>query len=542
VLLARHAGSDDIVIGTPVANRTQKELEGLIGFFVNTLVLRSDCSGNPSFIEHLARTRAVNLDAQANQDVPFEHLVERLKPARSAQHGPLFQIMFSMDTNKGGDVAALRLADLRFEPLATTALPVKFDLILNASEGASGLSFSLDYNRDLYDAATIGRMAAHYTNLLQAIVANPAAPIGQLAMLPHAEQVQLLQALNDTAVDYPHDTTLHALFEAQAARAPRQVALVFDGAAMTYAELNERANLLAHHLRAQGVGIDTPVGLCVGRGLELVIGLLAVLKAGGAYVPLDPGYPSHRLAYMVADSGIELLLTQSNLLEQLSSVTAGVPGLQLVALDTVDLSSYAASKLVPLDADDGHALAYVIYTSGSTGQPKGVMVEHRGVVNLAQFQHRYFALSAASRVLAFASPSFDAAVFEWTMALLAGATLYVCTEQQRHDAQALEAHLVEQRITHATLPPALLPALDPQRDYALQHLILAGEAFSLASVAGWQSTCQVHNAYGPTEATVCATATVLRPGDSMSIGRAIDNFQLFVLDACQALAPLGAIG
>ena len=553
VLLARHGGGDDIVIGTPVANRPQKELEGLIGYFVNTLVLRSDCSGNPRFIDHLARTRAVNLDAQANQDVPFEHLVERLKPARSAQHGPLFQILFSMNTNEGGDAEALQLADLHFSAMDTATPSVKFELVLNAAETAHGLDFSFDYNRDLFDAATIERLGRHFNALLQAIVADPAAPIRQLPMLSAAEQQHLLHTPNATAAEVSQDACFHQLFEAQVAATPDRLALIADDSRLSFAQLNARSNQLAHFLREQGVTTDSLVGLCCARGADMIVALLAVMKAGGAYVPLDPAYPKQRLEHMVADSGIGIVLTQSALLEQLGELAPHTGTLQLVAMDDPQQRArllYYPSRNPALCADHSpHNLAYVIYTSGSTGLPKGVQIEHASLVNLWHALDTVVAAycPANARIGLNGSLSFDGSL-KSVVQLLSGHCVVVLPDEIRSDGAALLGYLAQHAVDAFDCTPAHLDMLIAcgllkPGGYRPQLVLVGGEAISNASwQAMSQSAIRFYNVYGPTECTVDTTIAPIDSSHGPHIGRPIANAQVYVLDPWQQPVPLGVPG
>ncbi|NQZ09504.1 MAG: AMP-binding protein, partial [Algicola sp.] len=393
LLLSRHSNTNDMVLGVPMGNRLQQELEPIIGFFINTFVLRADCSGNPAYSDFLERVKTVNLDAQANQDVPFEHLVERLKPARSRQHSPLFQIMFSMNTN---ETSTQQLTDVTLSPLEgdDSRQVAKFDLTLDAMATESGLSFEFEFNRDLFDAQTIEVLGQHLVRLLDSIVANPQTPINELSMLSEDEQHYLLHTLNEAVVDDEESLPIHELFERQVKGTPNNIALAFaDEQAprqLTYQALNDKANQLAHYLRAQGVKSDTLVGLSVERSLNMVIALLAILKAGGAYVPLDPDYPQDRLDHMIKDSGVELVLTQKVLADLqpqlLSQPTTNPPRLE----------SYSPNNL-----------AYVIYTSGSTGLPKGVMVEHQSVAAHVSKVIKQLDFTESDQVLQFASVSFD---------------------------------------------------------------------------------------------------------------------------------------
>ncbi|HEX8146261.1 MAG TPA: condensation domain-containing protein, partial [Pyrinomonadaceae bacterium] len=366
VLLYRYSNQEDIAVGTPIAGRRLPELEGLIGFFVNTLVLRTDLSGDPSFRELLGRVREVTLGAYTHQDVPFERLVEELRPERSPRHQPLFQAAFALQNSPRETLELPGLA-MSAETLKTELS--KFDLTLGVAETESGLGVTLEYRTDLFDVAAVERMAGHFTTLLKGIAARPEERISSLPMLADAERRRLLVEFNDTRTAYPSDLCVHQLFEEQAARTPEAVAVVFGREALTYAELNGRANRLARRLREHGVRPESRVGVCAERSADLVAALLAVLKAGGAYVPLDPSYPSERLAFMLEDAGVRVLLAQERLAGELPRHDARV-----VCLDA-GREEFAAEDETNLDnvaAPDN--LAYVIYTSGSTGRPKGVCV------------------------------------------------------------------------------------------------------------------------------------------------------------------------
>ncbi|NQZ13138.1 MAG: AMP-binding protein, partial [Algicola sp.] len=404
LLLSRHSNSDDIVMSVAVANRLKKVLEPIIGFFVNTLVLRTDCGSNPTFTEYLGKLKTTHLDAQANQDVPFELLVERLKPTRSTAHGPLFQIMFAMDNNQSSD-SSLELNDLKLSALSTNEDQVtvaKFELTLNAFEAPDGLHFNFEYNSDLFDSATIQRLGTHLLCLLDGIVANPNQRIGLLPMLSADEQYELIQGLNNNPIEFPQHLSqhqsqrqsVHQWFEQQAMQTPDNIALEEGTQQLSYQALNEKADRLAGYLITQGVDADVMVGICIKRSIDLVIGLLAILKAGGAYLPIDPSYPKSRIDYMIKDSGIGLLLTQKDLIAP-------------VNLTTVYVSEFDYSQAHSHSHQDHHQndhqnnspnnLAYVIYTSGSTGQPKGVLNEHGALMNLCQWHINDFNTDSNSR-------------------------------------------------------------------------------------------------------------------------------------------------
>ncbi len=367
-----------------------------------------------------------------------------------------------------------------------------------------------------------------------------------LSLLGPEQQHELLHTLNATGVAYPHEQGIHERFEARVRATPHHVAVLADEGQLSYTELNARANRLAHHLRGLGIGPDRLVGLHLERGMPVMVAILGILKAGGAYLPLDPAYPEARLRYMVESSGLALVLSQSSLRTQAARLADANAKVSVICLDdeAVARACAAESPANPgrMDEQGPRNLAYVIYTSGSTGQPKGVMIEHRGALNLAHYQQKLFDVRADSRVICFASFSFDAATSEWLMALLKGATLCICAEAVRREPAALEAYLIAHRITHATLPPALLAHLPSDRPYSLQSLVLAGEACPLPLVQTWLARTRVFNAYGPTETTVCASAVQLREGEPVTIGRAMDNFQLHVLDALGRLLPRGEPG
>ncbi|WP_244425490.1 condensation domain-containing protein, partial [Bradyrhizobium sp. STM 3843] len=378
MLLSRWSGQDDVVVGTPIAGRTRAETETLIGFFVNMLALRTDLSGSPSFRDLLRRVKAAALDAYAHQELPFEKLVEALHPVRDLSREPIFQVVFAL---QNVPQQAGRMAGLTIAPFETGAVAAKFDLELSMVEVDGGLSASLVYATDLFDARTIARLVEHFMRLLDGIVAAPDRPVRELALLSEAEQRQLIVDWNATAASYPQDVCLHELFAEHAARRPDAVAVVLEGQELCYGELDRRANQLAHHLQRLGVGPDVIVGLCMERSLDMVIGVLGILKAGGAYLPLDPRYPTERLAYMLGDAKVLVLLTQQAVAERLPASSA-----RLVRLDADRQAIVAQPETAPASGVDADHLAYVIYTSGSTGKPKGVMISHRGIMNLADAQ------------------------------------------------------------------------------------------------------------------------------------------------------------
>ena len=572
VLLARYSGhaSRDIVVGSPIANRNRAEIEGLIGFFVNTLVLRTDLSGQPTFRELLKRVREVTLGAYAHQDLPFEQLVEALQPERTMSHSPLFQVMLVLQ-NQPLATEAETWAGLTMEPLEIKSNVAKFDLTVTLLETPQGLSGRVEYSTDLFDPATIERLWSHFQTLLEGSVANPEQRLGTLPLLSEAERQRLVWEWNATEAADPQDRGVPELFEAQVERTPDAVAILFAGddnswpQHLTYQTLNQRANQLAHYLQTLGVGPEVLVGVCLERSLEMVVSLLAVLKAGGAYVPLDPAYPAERLAFMLADAGIEVLVTESRLLVAgdwglgagenderplretkdrfAGQITSHESRVTALCLDT-DWPLISQSAIsIQQSAISPDSLAYLIYTSGSTGQPKGVMVAQRGVCNLVQAQIRAFEVQPESRVLQFASFSFDAAVSEVFVTLLAGATLCLAPREALLPGPPLMQWLRDQAITTVTLPPSALAVLDVEPLPALQTLIVAGEACPAELVARWKTGRRFLNAYGPTEASVCATVAECEADQRPpSIGRPILNTQIYILDSHLQPTPIGVPG
>ncbi|MDV0440742.1 non-ribosomal peptide synthetase [Xanthomonas sacchari] len=546
-LLSRLSGQDDVVVGSPVANRQRSELEPLIGFFVNTLALRVDLSADPSVAALLAQVKATTLDAYAHRDLPFEQVVEALQPERSLDHSPVFQAMLALNnTPRGGD---LQLPGLALSALPTVRQSAQFDIALSLSDDPDhGLSGSAIYATDLFDRATVERMLGYWMTLLTAMAADDSQSVGRLPLLDSHARAQLLAASTAITTAVPASPMLaHALFEGQAAARPEALALHFDGQCFSYAALNRRANQVAHLLRTLGVRPDDRVAICMERGVELLVGVLATLKAGGAYVPLDPAYPMERLAYMLGDSAPVVLLTQARLVDELPAV--GLLRTLVLDPDGDDAALIARQPDENLDAGavglvPTH-LAYVIYTSGSTGLPKGVMVEHRSLCHLAAAQAALFDVGAQSQVLQFASISFDASIFEIVMAWSAGACLHVASREALRPGPALLGTLRQRRISHATLPPSALMAFAAEDlADADMTLVVAGEAFP-PKACQWAGGNRVFNAYGPTETTVWATAYRCMPQDrsaSVPIGRPIANTSVYLLGRDGEPVPLGVVG
>ncbi|MBD1808186.1 amino acid adenylation domain-containing protein [Microcoleus sp. FACHB-SPT15] len=543
-LLYRYTQQEDIVVGSAIANRNRQEIEGLIGFFVNSLVLRTNLSGNPTFLELLDRVREVALGAYAHQDLPFEKLVEELHPERNLSHHPLFQVAFSLQNTP---IKALELPGLTLWLLHFDNPSAKFDLEFHLWESPEGLRGQVTYSTDLFDDARITRMLGHFQTLLESIVADPQQRLCDLQLLTESERHQLLVEWNDTQANYQKDLCIHQLFEAQVEQTPDAIALVFEDEQLTYRELNNRSNQLAHHLQKLGVEPEVLVGICLERSMEMIVGCLSILKAGGAYVPLDPTYPQERLNFMLEDAQIFILLTHLVLAPLFKGDRAKCSEqqnqLSVVCLDKEADAITQQSQENPISSVTPNNLAYVIYTSGSTGKPKGVLVQHQGLCNLSQAQIQTLNLSTCNRILQFASVSFDASIFEIVMALLTGATLYLAKKESLLPGTALIQLLRDRAITHVTLPPSLLAVLPAQELPELRTIISAGEACSTDIVKRWASGRRFFNAYGPTEATVWSTVAELSDGSGkLSIGRPIANTQVYILDSYLQPVPVGVPG
>ncbi|WP_186156384.1 non-ribosomal peptide synthetase [Burkholderia gladioli] len=542
VLLSRISRTREIVIGTPVANRQRSEFESLIGFFVNTLALRVDTSDDPDVATLLQRVRKIALDAYAHQDLPFEQVVEALAPTRSLSHSPIFQVGITLENTPADRTVSL--AGLDVQTLAETGSTATFDLALLLSDDDKRIGGSISYSSDLFDAATIERLAQSLQILLAAMAADPTRRVSTLPLLDEAQRRQVLVDFNANATPYPQ-ALIHQQFEALARSQPTAPAAVFGTQVLDYDALNRRANRIAHALIERGVRADQRVAICVERGLDMVAGLLGILKAGAAYVPLDPAYPAARLEHMVRDSAPVALLSQ----QALAPLAGTLPVGEAPVLLLDDGSFEGLPEHDPELPIDASSLAYVIYTSGSTGTPKGVMVEHKGLSNLAQAQIRVFDVQPDSRVLQFASFSFDACISEIAMALCRGAALYLASREALLPGEPLLATLSSHAITHVTLPPVAAGVLAPHADSealrALRTLAVAGEACPAALVRRWAKGRRMINAYGPTEATVCASMQVCEPGDTdgaVPIGAPMDNVRIHLLDELGQPVPIGVAG
>jgi amino acid adenylation domain-containing protein len=581
VLLYRYSGEQDIVIGSPIANRHRSDIESLIGFFVNTLVLRHQLDGEMSFSELLANVRQSALEAYAHQEIPFEKVVEALQPERNMSYAPIFQVMFSLQNTPS---STLSMTGVTLKRLSRDVVPAQFDLILEMEQDneandtlpAEGLRGAFEYNTELFEAATIQRMAGHFVKLLESITANPEQALDKLHLLSFEEQYKLLVEWNQTESPYRHEATIHELFEEQVERSPNAIAVVCKGQSLTYQELNQRANQLAHHLQGLGIGPDILVGLCMERELSLVIAMLAILKAGGAYLPLDPSYPPERLSFMVENAQLSFLLTQ----EQLLGVIPGTSSdRESSILRSVNGKHYLAPLVICIDRDwpeiaqqrkdnpmtrvMADNLAYVIYTSGSTGKPKGVLVRHQGLVNHSLGMASRYGLRATDRVLQFASLSFDVAAEEFYPTWLSGAAVILrpdelgsmkafgrLIEQERLTVLNLSSSYWHEWVHELTRSEQAIPA-------PLRLMIVGSEKVAYERVADWlalsgAANVRWFNAYGPSETTITATLYELDTTQKINrsshaprelpIGRPIPNTKLYLLDKQHHPVPIGVPG
>jgi aspartate racemase len=552
ILLYRYTGQEDILVGSPVGDRNGVKREGLIGSFVNTLVLRTKLSGNLSFRELLARVHEATLEASAHQDLPFETLLEELQAERNSSHHPLFQVMFVLQE---ASTLSLTLPNLTVSSPQVESPITTLDLTLALKETSQGISGWFEYNADLFDAATITRMTGHFQTLLEGILDNPDTRVSDLPLLTATERYQLLVEWNNTQADYPKDSGIHQLFEELVERTPDAVALVFEDQQLTYRELNNRANQLAHYLKGLGVKPDVLVAISVERSIEMVVGFLGILKAGGAYVPLDPSYPHERRAYKLQDAQAPVILTQERLVASLPDHKALV-----ICLDADWELIAQQSSENPVSGTTVQNLAYVIYTSGSTGNPKGVMITHQGMVNHSVAIAKQFDLKNSDRVLQFSSMSFDIIIEELFPALLSGATVIFRTEEMLSSTASFLQFVEREQVSILNFPTAFwhelvngMSLLKQPMPSSVRLVVVGGEKASRSAYSTWLQLVGEYprwlNTYGPTETTV--TATVYDPlaapetdhaRTDIPIGRPIANVQAYILDQQLQPVPIGVPG
>ncbi|MFI0479419.1 amino acid adenylation domain-containing protein [Actinomadura sp. 9N215] len=552
VLLGRYCDTDDVVVGTPVANRNRAETEGLVGFFVNTLVLRTDLSGDPAFAELLGRVRETALGAYAHQDLPFERLVDALVTERDRSRTPLFQVFFSYATlddddapRPAGDRSGFHLSGGAGpgRDAAPDPVEVKFDLALGLADGGSAVAGQIDYSTELFDPGSIDRLVGHVVTVLEAVADDPGRPLSQVPVLTSAEREQVVEGWNGAAATLPPVNGVAELIVAHAGSSADAVAVVCGERQVTYGWLVDRAWRLASLLDARGVGPESVVGLCLPRGVDMAAAVLGVWLAGGAYVPLDPEYPADRLEFMLADSGAALLVAER-------SVAGDVAGEDrpVIWLDDPAVRAELAERRPAGRPEDARVepdgLAYVIYTSGSTGVPKGAQLAHRGLVNLAVGLGPVLGVDPGTRVLQFASFSFDAAVLDIAVTLARGGTLVVAAEAERADPAGLAAMVTGLGVESASVVPSLLEVLDPRRVPGLGTVLSGAERLTRELARAWVQDRRLVNTYGPTEATVMVTTGPVdpEPQRAPAVGRAVPNMRLYVLDGSLNPVPVGVPG
>jgi amino acid adenylation domain-containing protein len=543
VWVHHYTGREDLVIGSPVANRMRSEVESLIGMFVNLLILRIDASGDPTFRELLKRVKRASLQAYQSQDVPFEKIVESLARERDTSRNPLVQVMFQFQNTPSAEIDA---ASLKWENTELPAEGTPFEVLFSVNERVGGLGGMVKYSTDLYRPETVKQWITHYHTVVRNIVANPDRRISAIPCLPVGEKEQMLVRWNDTASDYPRERCVHQLIEEQVKKTPDRIAVRWGEEQLSYRMLNERANRLAHHLRRHGVGPDCAVGICVERAPEMLIGLLAIWKAGGAYVPLDPSYPSERLAYMIRHAKLAILLTQSHLFPRLPVEGVTVHCLDQMAPWTGPTPS-DESPLFPLFPHPDQ-LAYLIYTSGSTGKPKGIGIPHRAVVNFLSSMKEKPGLTASDRLLALTTLSFDIAGLELYLPLITGASTLLASRETALDGKRLVETIATWDVTCVQATPVTWRMMVESGwvgDSALT-MLCGGEALprTLAQALDRKGKA-LWNLYGPTECTIWSTIAPVDESESedpVSIGRPIRNTQTYVLNQKGNPVPISVPG
>lgn len=558
LLIHRYTGQEDILVGTPVAGRRRAGLEVLMGYFVDSVVLRSRLDPNLMFVDYLSNVRETVLGALAHQEYPFSMLVERVHPARDPSRSPLFQSMFVLQRTmpqEDGDASQfilgenkgfMKMGDLEMESLALQHRVAMFDMMLTMAEGKDGINASFQFNTDLFESSTIAIMSHHFQTLVKAIVEKPEQRVSEISLMAPGDRYLLLVEWNDTGVEYPQAKCLFTMFDEQVARTPDAIAVVYESQRYMYWELCTKANQLANYLVKQGVGPEQLVGLCVERSVEMVIGIMGVLKAGGAYLPLDPEYPKERLAYMIEDSGIQILLSQENLIAELPEHQAKV-----ICLDQDWPEIASESDVAPEISTTEENLAYVIYTSGSTGRPKGVMIPHRAIANHMSWMQETFKLTTEDAVLQKTPFSFDASVWEFFAPIFSGASLVMAKPGGHRDGQYMIETIKKYNITTLQLVPSLLRLLVNTPGFesavSLKRVCCGGEvlAVDLQNLFHELSNAQLYNFYGPTECTIDSTFWPCSRNTDVAmipIGRPISNLKIYILDKALNPVPVGVPG
>jgi amino acid adenylation domain-containing protein len=544
VLLSRYTGQKDILVGAPIANRNRVETEGLIGFFVNTLVLRAKLENDENFLSLLRQIRTTTLDAYAHQDLPFEKLVQELHPERDMSRSPFFQVMLVLQNHPKYE---LELPGLTLSAFETRNRTAKFDLMLTLVEGPDGMDGELEYDTDVFERETIKRMLGDFRVLLESVTEDPQQNVSTIPLLTQAQRAQLLEEWNQTDAEYPRDRCLHELFELQVERTPDATCLSGDGVLLTYAELDQRANQLAHRLRRGGIGPETRVGILMERSAQQCIAVLGVLKAGASYVPLDPDFPRERLHYIVDDANVALILTQARLADELP-----LYGPEVLCLDECKAELERESTARPAANVTSDNLAYIIYTSGSTGGPKGAMLQHRSIVNCLEWMQRTYQLDQRDRFLFKTTLNFDPSIWEFFWPLMVGAQVIIARPEAQSDPALLVETIVRYQATVAYLVPSLLTHFLEEQKLdeisSLRYLICGGESLTGETVERFYERLpkvELHHSYGPTETSIAASETVCRinsPRRVTPIGRPLANVRLYVLDALMQPVPIGVSG
>ncbi|MEM1393272.1 MAG: amino acid adenylation domain-containing protein [Cyanobacteria bacterium P01_H01_bin.150] len=547
ILLYRYTNQEDILIGSPIANRNRAELEGMLGLFVNTLVLRNNLNGNPSFCELLHRVREVTLDAYAHQDLPFEMLVEELQPERDLSRNPFYEVMFVLQNTP---IDLHEVSGLTFRTLEFDSGTAQLDIFLSMSESEDGLTGCLEYNTDIFDSTTISQFINNFQTLLENIVENPQQRLSKLSLLNSSEREKLLFKFNQTRADYPQDSTLHQLFEQQVEQTPDSVALISESEELTYRQLNHRVNQFVHYLQKLGVTKETLVTLCLERDLDMVVGILAILKAGGAYIPLDPSYPESRLNFMLADSQASLLITKQEILEKISLSSA-----KTICVDIHKEKIAQESIENPINISSSDNLAYIIYTSGSTGTPKGVLGTHGGTVNGLHWLWKTYPFTEGEVCCQKTAISFVDSVWEIFASLLQGVPTVIISNATVLDSQLFIETLAHHKVTRIILVPSLLRLLVDNYSHLVKKLsqlklwITSGEALSVNLVRTFQELipeAKLINLYGSSEvsanATYYDTSLLQNQVHNVPIGRPIENTQIYLLNQDLQPTPLGVVG